>query len=129
VCSRGVFLIETTARRRRPSRDGNPEHVVVYDGKALHFPSGQDGEAILQAQRNADWLTKYLSKKTGEPVAVDPVVVLPGWFIKTMGNFPVKVMNANYLAGYLRGQSEKLQAAQVRRIITALDEKCRDVVF
>ncbi len=126
---RGVFLIETKARRRRTNRDGKPEHVMIYDGKTMQFPSGQDVEATAQAQRNADWLVKYLTKKTGEPVAVEPMVVVPGWFIKTMGNFPVKVMNATYLAGYLRGQNEKLLPAQVRRIITALDEKCRDVEF
>jgi hypothetical protein len=58
-------------------------------------------------------------------------VVLPGWYVtfSGKGNFPVKAINANYLVGYLRGQSEKIVPAQVRRIITALDEKCRDVEF
>ena len=41
----------------------------------------------------------------------------------------MKAMNANYLVGYLRSQPEVLSAAQVRRIITTLDEKCRDVEF
>jgi hypothetical protein len=33
--------------------------------------------------------------------------------------FHVKVMNAAYLAGFLRREDEKLEAAQVRRIIAA----------
>ena len=37
--------------------------------------------------------------------------------------------NAPYLAGFLRREDEKLEAAQVRRINAALDEKCRDVEF
>jgi hypothetical protein len=129
VGTRGVFLIETKARRRRRSRNGQPEHVVTYDGKSLQFPSGDDRKAIPQAERNARWLADFLSKRTAEPVTVEPLVVLPGWYVETKGNFPVKVMNATYLAGYLRGQSEKIEPAQVRRIIVAVDDKCRDVEF
>jgi hypothetical protein len=130
VGTRGVFLIETKARRRRKSRNGQPEHVVVYDGKTLQFPSGYDAEAVPQAERNARWLSGYLTKKTGEIVAVQPLVVLPGWFVELgKGNFNVKAMNAAFLAGFLRREDEKLEAAQVRRIIASLDEKCRDVEF
>jgi hypothetical protein len=58
-------------------------------------------------------------------------VVLPGWFVRIAekGNFPVKVMNANYLPGFLQRQDEKIEPAQARRIVTALEEKCRDVEF
>ena len=130
VGSRGVFLIETKARRRRKSRNGQPEHVVVYDGKTLQFPFGYDAEAVPQAERNARWLSNFLTKKTGENVAVQPLVVLPGWWVEQgKGSFNVKVMNAPYLAGFLRREGEKLEAGQVRRIIAALDEKCRDVEF
>jgi hypothetical protein len=52
----------------------------------------------------------YLTKKTGEPVQVAPLVVLPGWFVKISekGNFPVWAMNATFLPGHLQRQSEKL---------------------
>jgi hypothetical protein len=127
---RGVFLIETKARRRRKSRNQQPEHVAVYNGKTLQFPWGYDDEAVPQAERNARWLSGYLTKKTGENVAVQPLVVLPGWFVEQgKGNFNVKAMNAAFLTGFLRREDEKLAAAQVRRIIAALDEKCRDVEF
>ena len=131
VGTRGVFLIETKARRRRASRNGQPEHEVVFDGEKLRFPFGADAKPIEQAKRNAKWLSNYLGKKTGEPVRVEPLVVLPGWFVRIAekGNFPVKVMNAIYLVRFLQGQDEKIEPAQVRRIIAALDEKCRDVEF
>jgi hypothetical protein len=59
-----------------------------------------------------------LTQKTGENVAVQPLVVLPGWFVEQgKGNFNVKAMNAVYLAGFLRREDEKLETAQVRRII------------
>ncbi|MGB8369145.1 MAG: nuclease-related domain-containing protein [Limisphaerales bacterium] len=131
VGTRGVFLIETKARRKRGGKTGQAAHEVLYDGEALQFPFFRDGEPIEQAKRNAAWLSNYLRNKTGEPVEVFPLVVLPGWFVKisTKGIFRVNVMSANYLPGFLQRQGEKIAPAQARRIITALDEKCRDVEF
>jgi hypothetical protein len=131
VSTRGVFLIETKARRKRGGNNRQAAHEVLYDGEALQFPFFRDTEPIEQAKRNAAWLSNYLRNKTGEPVEVFPLVVLPGWFVKNSekGNFRVNVMNANYLPGFLQRQDEKIEPAQVRRIITALDEKCRDVEF
>ena len=131
VGTRGVFLIETKPRRRRTGRNPQPAHEVVFNGDSLQFPAGKDTKSLKQAQRNAAWLSNYLAKKTGDPVRVEPLVVLPGWFVRISekGNFPVKAMNANYLAHYLSAQPEVMPPAQVRRIITALEEKCRDVEF
>jgi nuclease-like protein len=131
VGTRGVFLIESKARRRRGSRNGQQAHEVIYDGEALQFPNGRDSEPIEQAKRNAKWLSNFLTKKTGEPVEVFPLVVFPGWFVKTIakGNLRVNVMNGRFLPGHLQRQNEKIEAAQVRRIISAIDDKCRDVEF
>ena len=133
VGARGVFLIETKARRRRPpNREGHGEqakHVVIYDGRGLTFPCGTDTSAIPQAQENADWLTDFLSKRIGEVVQVEPLVVIPGWYVEAKGNFPVKVMNTNYARSYLRDQPAKIDPAQVRRIIAALDDRCRTLEF
>ena len=131
VGTRGVFLIETKARRRRGSRNGQPAHQVIYDGKALQFTFGRDTKSIDQARRNAKWLSDYLTKRTGEPVEVMPLVVLPGWFvtISEKGKFPVWAMNATFLPGHLERQTGQIEPAQVRRIIAAIDEKCRDLEF
>ncbi|HEY6168767.1 MAG TPA: nuclease-related domain-containing protein [Verrucomicrobiae bacterium] len=127
----GVFAIETKARRRKGSRGDQPAHEVRFDHAALHFPTAKDTKAIPQAERNARWLANHLSKKTGEPVEVVPLVVLPGWYFTPLEPPPrkVEVMNASYLPGYLRRQSGRINQAQLTRIITALDEKCRDVEF
>jgi hypothetical protein len=134
VGPRGVFLIETKARRRRPSRNGQKQHEITYDGKALQFPyGGRDPRPIEQAQRSAKWLSNFLEKETGNPVWVEPIVVLPGWYVDGAGdtNFPVKVMNADYLVKYLegKGQTKKIESDQVKRIVNALDKRCRDIEF
>jgi len=53
IGTRGVFLIETKARRRRASRNGQPEHEVIYDGEFLQFPFYRDSKPIEQAKINA----------------------------------------------------------------------------
>ena len=111
------------------SREGQPEHIVGYDGKVLSFPSGKDTRAVPQAERNTRWLAEHLTKKTAEAVTVEPLVMVPGWYVERKGNFPVKAMNTSYLARYLWGRSEAIQPAQVQRIVAVLDEKCRDVEF
>jgi hypothetical protein len=131
VGTRGVFLIETKTYRRRGSKTAQAAHEVIYSGEFLQFPMFKTNKPIEQAKRNAKWLSNYLRNKTGEPVEVFPLVVLPGWFVKIpqKGNFGVNVVNANYLPGFLQRQTEKIELSQVRRIITALDEKCRTVEF
>lgn len=131
VGRRGVFLIETKARRRRGGNDGQQAHEVIYDGQFLRFPNWKESAPIEQAKNGAKWLSNFLEKKTGEPVRVEPLLVLPGWYVEysEKRNFPVKAMNACYLVKFLRGQSECIADAQVRRIVAALDEKCRDVEF
>jgi hypothetical protein len=129
VGASGVYLIETKARCRRPPKREQPKHVVIYDGRTLIFPSGTDTKAVPQTERNANWLADYLAKKTCEPVPVEPVIVVPGWYTESKGNFPVRLMNTNYLKAFLRKQPPRIDPAQVRRIIAALDEKCRTLEF
>jgi hypothetical protein len=129
----GVFLIETKARSRMRPRRGQeqPAHYVHVFEDRLQFPSGQDRTAIPQVERNAKWLADHLTKKTGENVEIEALVVLPGWFCDVKQPPPkgTSVMNATYLKGHLRRQPPRLPDAQMRRIIAALDEKCRDVEF
>jgi len=126
---RGVFLIETKARRRYPSRKKQPNHHVIYDGATLQYPSGKDLEAVPQVTRNTHWLENYLSERNGSPIKVQSIIVIPGWFIDCKGNYPVKVMNTTYLRNHLRSQDQKLSEEQVSRIIKALDDQCRTLEF
>ena len=131
VGPQGVFVIETKARRRRKIPGGQPAHKVRFDGETLFFPSGEDREAVPQAARNAKWIEEYLSKKTAEPVTAEALVVLPGLFVETEkpNRGGVAVMNTKYLKSYFSGRPAKIQDQQLRRIIVALDEKCRDLEF
>jgi hypothetical protein len=128
VGAKGVFLMETKARSRLVAKTDQPAHHVKFDGTSLEFPFGVDRDSVAQARRNAGWLASFLMKKTGETVAVDPIVVLPGWWVDGRGD-NVKAMNCRYLTKYLRGQKDRLTPEHVARITTALEEKNRTLDF
>jgi hypothetical protein len=57
------------------------------------------------------------------------VIVVPGWYVKSRGNYPVKAMNATYLVGYLKGEKRVFSPEQLETTIRRLDERCRVVEF
>jgi len=128
IGTKGVFVMETTARTRIAGKKDEPSHHVKFDGTTLEFPFENDQLTIAQARRNAGWVSKFLMQKTGEAVPVDTIVVVPGWWVEGRGD-AVKAMNCKYLTNYLRTQDDRISAPQVARIIEALDEKNRSLDF
>jgi hypothetical protein len=124
VGPKGVYLLETKSLKRNGANGDQAEHEVKFDGHTLAFPFGPDRDTVIQARRNAKWLSDYLVRKVGHVIPVDTIVVLPGWSVDGR-NGPIKVMNCNYLTKYLRGQNDKLPPDHVSRIAEALEEKNR----
>jgi hypothetical protein len=46
---------------------------------------------------------EFLAGFGPKDLPVQPVIVVPGWYVESKGNYPVKAMNAKYLVGYLEG--------------------------
>ncbi len=123
----GVFAIETKARSKKPGRKKQQEHEVIYDGKTLRFPWGEDNATLEQARRNGRWLAEELSKATGERVAVQPMVVLPGWYVTMTTRSDLKVLNAKVVPEIIANEEPVISSESVQRIAYQLDRRCRDV--
>jgi len=93
----GVFVLETKTRPRRPPTRDQEDQKVMFDGQTLQFPWCYDPDAAKQAERNAKWVSKFISDFAPQGIAVQPVIVVPGWFVESLGNYHVKAMNATYL--------------------------------
>ena len=126
VSKGGVFAIETKSWSK-PMR-GSTE--IFQEEKSLRKPSGfVDVETIPQAEFQAKRLRKLIKELTGMTPDVMPVVVIPGWCIKTKaGSSPplVPVLHESYLASHLLHQPERLEEGDVRRIYERLSENQRD---
>jgi hypothetical protein len=125
----GVFVLETKARPRRKATRAQEEQVVFFDGKLLDFPWCYDRKASEQVERNVDWVRKFLTGFGPKDLVVQPVIVVPGWWVESRGNYPIKAMNAKYLVGYLEGARRVFSLEQLETTIRRLDERCRVVEF
>ena len=125
----GVFVLETKARARRKATREQQEHVVIFDGQMLQFPWCYDREAVQQVESNKNWVRKFLSAFPPKAIPIHPVIVVPGWYVKTSGKYPIKAMNATYLVGYIKGTKPLFTPEQLQPVIQRLDERCRTVEF
>ena len=88
-----------------------------------------DWDVVGQVRRNADWVRKMIREFAPEGILVHPVIVVPGWYVESKGNYAVKAMNAKYLVGFLIGAKAVYGEKDLRGVRKKLDEVCRDLEF
>lgn len=125
----GVFAIETKYRTKKPGEANKRDNEAVFDGYKIQYPSGFDAEAHQQAERNARWLAKELTKAVAERVAVQPIVALPGWWVTLKVNSDVKVLSGKQVASYIAKEPPRLTDKLIQQIKYQLEQRCRDVEF
>ena len=124
----GVYSVETKARRKPTTGNGHLDAKVIYDGQKLHFPDWTETKPIEQARRQAQWLSKWLSKAVGDPIQAKPVIMLPGWFVDRMAPNGMSVINPKQFKSVLNANKDKkLDEKLISRIIHQIDQRCRDV--
>lgn len=131
VSNRGVFVFETKAIRKplQGLRDGEENHRVKVEGGKLFLPKRiVNGEPIRQAERNAKWVSDWLTGSGAKRIPVIPVVVIPGWFIEGEKE-GTQVLNEKRLLSILPGLGTEgvLIDAEVAAISDRIEEKCRNV--
>lgn len=126
----GVFAIETKTRRKGRARVGFMAHEIIYDGRTLSYPWGEDRHGLDQALRQAEWLATHLERQLGRPVPVRPLLVFPGWLIIRKAAGAVTVLNPRELPAAIMpsgSRPEALDSAIVDLIARQLEIRCRDV--
>lgn len=126
----GVFAVETKGRSKLMRNDGSAEREVLYDGATLQFPGWVETKPIQQAERQAKWLQDWLTRAVGEPVSVQPLIALPGWYVKRTRAGGIPVINgkncSSFFLKFNNGNklSEKLQT----QIAHNVEQRCRNVL-
>ena len=82
IASTGFFAVETKGYTKSTRIKGKPGATVYFDGTILKFPTWAGSDPLEQAERQAQWLSKWASSAIGEGVTAAPVVALPGWFVE-----------------------------------------------
>jgi hypothetical protein len=121
----GVFAVETKGR----SKPVKGDVTVAYDGRTLKFPNGIETDYLDQAKRQAQWLSGRLREVTGEAIPVQPVLVIPGWYVERLRRGDVLVLNGKNDTQFITTQwtHTELSLDLIQRIGDVLEEVCRDV--
>ncbi|MFB2779201.1 nuclease-related domain-containing protein [Shewanella mangrovisoli] len=135
----GVFAIETKGRHKRNkdlrqtngngggsgSSSGKKGYQVFYKDGRLNFPSWTETKPIEQAQRQAQWVSQWLTKATGSPVAATPALVFPGWYVTSQSKPPFPILNHKQLVGTIpKLKTQDLTQQQVDTIIYQVAQRC-----
>jgi hypothetical protein len=124
----GVFAVETKTRSKRKTGRGLQDAEVIYDGKRLQFPGGYEENAISQTTSQALWFEKWLSSAVGDKITVEPILTLPGWYVKRIKPNGIPVLNAKEIPGFIMyDRKPVLLDSMITRIIHQVDQRCRDV--
>lgn len=120
----GVFAVETEAR---PRRDASTEREVTYDGASLCFARRRETAPLERAVALAARVREWLAAEVGEPLPVQPVLVLPGWRVRRTDVTGIPVLAASRIRHYFgklrprAGMSEAL----IERVAGCLETRCR----
>lgn len=110
----GVFAIETKGRAKS-SKAENRNWEVRYDGRQLAFPGWTETRPITQAVEQARWLRTWLCQATGSETPVEPVLAVPGWYIKRTGSGGPRAYNGKS-PDFLAKGAQVLSAERIRGI-------------
>jgi hypothetical protein len=90
----------------------------------LYFPKGEDFKTIDQARQQASWLSDWLGKAIGEPIAARAIVALPGWFVKRTSAEGIPVVNPKQFSSLFKHiKPRSLSDSMIMRIKHQLDKK------
>jgi hypothetical protein len=131
ISAQGVFAVETKGYTKPGDMKGREGATVVLDDQALRFPHWTTSEPLEQAERQAKWLSKWMTSALGQLVFVTPVVALPGWYVddKRRNRNALRVYSGRALEHLLDSPSRQpLIAQDVQRIAHQVDQRCRTVV-
>ena len=94
------------------------------DGR-LNFPSWTETKPIEQAERQAKWVSQWLTKATGSPVAATPALVFPGWYVTSQSKPPFPIVNHKQLVGTIpKLKTQDLTQQQVDAIVYQVAQRC-----
>jgi len=109
----GIYTIETKTYSK-------PEHgraELEFDGHSIRLGQWQSStDAVVQARAQSGWLRALLQESTGKDFDVFPVILFPGWFVKSSGrpDRPIWVLNPKALPEYLKHRQPVLTSTDIR---------------
>lgn len=124
----GVYSVNTKMRGKRAGQKSAAEVRIDHEKNLMTFPDGAFPIPTEKLQMEARCLSEYLTSAVGEPVDVEAMLALPGWFIKDrIGRGPVFVFNPLKPQRFFLQNRQRLSHEVIQRIAHQIEQLCRDV--
>lgn len=128
VCPGGVFTINTKTYSKPQSGQNRAEAKIDHVAQRIDFPRRQVDLPVDQLEREAKWLAQELTSATAQPIPVEPMLALPGWFIQHVTpTGRVTVFNPRNCEAVFRRRKPKLDERQIQQVSHQLEQQCRKV--
>lgn len=120
---KGVFTIETKTWSK-PAR--GECKITVVDGVIRANGREMDRDPIVQAKAQAGWLRQFFAESKFA-TSVQPVVVIPGWFVERfdMKKVGAWVLEVKALDKFVENEPERLTREEVKAMASALTSYIR----
>lgn len=128
VSRSGVYSVNTKMRGKPKVGEGRAEVVVDHPKGMIRFPDWNYEIPLRQLETEAKWLSQHLGSATGMTIRVEPILAIPGWYIKDrIGRGSVFVINPQNPKKFFVQKRLLFDEDQVQRIAHQLEQMCRDV--
>lgn len=128
VSQSGVYSVNTKLLGKPKQGDGKAEIIVDHDQNVIRFPDRPVRIPNDKLEMEAKWLAQHLTSSVGQKVEVEPMLALPGWFIKERkGRGSVYVFNPIKPKKFFVQKRQVLSPEMVQQIAHQLEQLCRTV--
>lgn len=128
VSQSGVYTVNSKMLGKPKSGNATAEITVDHPRGVVCFPDREYRIPVEQFETEANWLSQHLASAVGQPVKVEPILALPGWFVKErIGRGAVFVINPCKPKKFFVQNRQVLSPELVQQLAHQLDQICRDV--
>jgi hypothetical protein len=128
ISQSGVFSINSKLLGKPKEGETRAEAVVDQQAGVVRFRDREYHIPVEKLVFEAGWLAKHLSSAVGQPVTVEPILALPGWFVKErIGRGPVYVINPRSPRKFFVQNRVVFNSQQIQQLAHQLEQLCRDI--
>lgn len=127
VSKSGIYAVETKTWGKLLAQSSDTNVVVDHDKKVIRLPDRNLPIPIKQLETQINVLGKLLTSAVGEPIEVESILALPGWYIKShIGKGICHVINPRNAQKFFVQSRTVHSERTIRQIAHQLDQLCRD---
>eukprot|EP00456_Euglypha_rotunda_P075018 TRINITY_DN690_c2_g1_i3.p1 TRINITY_DN690_c2_g1~~TRINITY_DN690_c2_g1_i3.p1 ORF type:complete len:245 (-),score=39.95 TRINITY_DN690_c2_g1_i3:214-948(-) len=128
VCTSGVYAVNSKMLGKPKDGEGKADIIVDQQSGVVRFPDREYRIPTAQFESEKRWLSTYLTGAVGQQIDVEPILALPGWFVKErIGRGLVFVINPHKPKKFFIRNREVLRPEVVQQVAHQLEQLVRDV--